>query len=384
MKRTKLIGTLILSVTIALSGSAQLGNLKSLGKKISGEAEKTLKQSKPENTGNTQQGEEAEPAIEKKTPGNIVENVTGQEVVKQEEKPSIFFSKIPFDPLQPPAEPVTSFNAGDYIYAVAYFGKTIQELYNAQPTDKLFIESFIYEIKPPLYSYQQPSEQQLTFVSVKVSGSLLQNKYLVMDIAPDPDKTTAYSNPEMVYKEFGKKFDGPVNFCESLSKLQAGKNKLSVVVRCNYADAAKGKITIEGSDFSVYKTLSEKLNLAAQSVGAKNATLPKALKKDPVLEGQMLAAIKRSNDWASGRFDATEILRLVIIDEDWTIRRHELTGAILHRYIRAAIAVKTKDGNCAYYNLVTFQEDYIGGKFQPLKYDGAGDKVMMSCENVNK
>jgi hypothetical protein len=384
MKRTKLLGTFILAVMIALSGSAQLGNLKSLGKKISGEAEKTVKQSKPENTGNTQQGQQAEPSGEKMTPGNIIENVTGHEVVKQEEKPSIIFSKTPFDPLQPPAEPVTIFNTGDHIYAVAYFEKTIQELYNAQPADKLFIESFIYEIKPPLYSYQQPSEQQLTFVSVRVSGSLLQNKYLVLDIAPDPEKTTAYSNPEMVFKEFGKKYDGPVNFSESLSQLQPGENKLNFVVRCNYADAAKGRITLTGSDFSFYKTLAGNLNLAAQSVGAKNATMPKALKKDPALEGQMLAAIKKSNDWASGRFDATEILRLVIIDEDWMIRRHELTGAILHRYIRAAIAVKTKDGHCAYYNLITFQEDYTGGKFQPLKYDGAGDKVMMNCENVNK
>jgi hypothetical protein len=384
MKRTKLTATLILTVMIALTGSAQLGNLKSMAKKISGEAEKTIKQSKTENSGNTQQGQQAEPAGEKKASENFINNVTGHEIVKQEEKPSIIFSKTPFDPLQPPAEPVTSFNAGDHIYAVAYFEKTIQELFNAQPTDKLFIETFMYEIKPPLYSYQQPSEQQLTFVNVRVSGSLLQNKYLVLDIAPDPDKTTAYSNPEMVFKEFGKKYDGPVNFCESLSKLQAGKNKLNIVVKCNYEDAAKGIFTMEGSDFGVYKVLSEKLNIAAQSAGVKNATLPKALKKDSVLEGQMLAAIKKSNDWTSGRFDATEILRLVIIDEDWTIRRHELTGAILHRYIRAAIAVKTKDGNCAYYNLVTFQEDYVGGKFQPLKYDGAGDKVMMSCDNVNK
>jgi len=224
MKRIKLTATLILTVMIALTVSAQLGNLKSMAKKISGEAEKSIKQSKTENSGNTQQGQQAEPAGEKKASENFINNVTGHEIVKQEEKPSIIFSKTPFDPLQPPAEPVTSFNAGDHIYAVAYFEKTIQELFNAQPTDKLFIETFMYEIKPPLYSYQQPSEQQLTFVNVRVSGSLLQNKYLVLDIAPDPDKTTAYSNPEMVFKEFGKKYDGPVNFCESLAKLQAGKN----------------------------------------------------------------------------------------------------------------------------------------------------------------
>ncbi len=54
-------------------------------------------------------------------------------------------------------------------------------------------------------------------------------------------------------------------------------------------------------------------------------------------------------------------------------------GPFCIAYIRAAIAVKTKDvGTVAYYNLVTFQEDYVGGKFLPLKYDGAGDKVILN------
>ncbi len=51
--------------------------------------------------------------------------------------------------------------------------------------------------------------------------------------------------------------------------------------------------------------------------------MPKAKKSDPALEASMIAAIKRSNDWASG-------------------------------------------------------------KFQPLRCDGAGDKVMMDCATVNK
>jgi hypothetical protein len=134
----------------------------------------------------------------------------------------------------------------------------------------------------------------------------------------------------------------------------------------------------------MYKKLSEELNSAAQNAGAKNAVLPVAKKTDAALETQMITAFKNSNDWKSGFIDASEVLRISIIDADWFIRRNELTGAILHRYIRAAIAVKTKSGTCAYYSLVTFQEDYVGGKFQPLRYDGAGDKIMMDCANVKK
>lgn len=295
----------------------------------------------------------------------------------------IIFSKTSIDPMQPGIS-VDNFEAGDAIYAVAFLPQTVQELYNAQPNAKLDVEVFIYEIKPPLYDYQQPSEEQLTFANMRVSGEILKNKYLVIEIAPEPSQTKAYSTPGIVFKEFGKKFDGPVNYTESLSKLQAGKHNLKIVVKCNYNDAASGNLAISGDNFSTYKKRSDELNSMAQNAGAKDAVLPAAKKSDAALEAKMIASFKNSNDWKSGFIDASEVLRISIIDPDWFIRRNELTGAILHRYIRAAIAVKTKAGNCAYYNLVTFQEDYVGGKYQPLRYDGTGDKIMMDCANVKK
>ncbi|MDO9254659.1 MAG: hypothetical protein Q7U54_04035 [Bacteroidales bacterium] len=295
----------------------------------------------------------------------------------------IIFSKTSIDPMQPETS-VRNFEAGDAVYAVAYLPKTIQAMYNAQSNAKLDVEVFIYEIKPPLYDYQQPSEEQLTFANMRVSGEILKNKYLVIEIAPDPAQTKAYSTPGITFKEFGKKFDGPVNFTESLSKIEAGKHNFKIVVKCNYSEVASGNLAISGDDFSMYKKRSEELNSVAQNAGAKEAVLPAAKKTDATLQAKMNASFKNSNDWKSGFIDASEVLRISIIDPDWFIRRNELTGAILHRYIRAAIAVKTKNGNCAYYDLVTFQEDYVGGKFQPLKYDGAGDKIMMDCGNVKK
>jgi hypothetical protein len=295
----------------------------------------------------------------------------------------ILFSKSPIDLLDP-GPGMSSFTSGDFIYAIAYLPQSIQEYYNTQSAAKLEVEVFIYEIKPPQYSYQQPSEEQLTFGSMWISGKALANKHLVIDITPEPSHTTAYGTPEITFKEFGKKYDGPVNYAENLSNLSPGEHSLKILVKCNYNEVASGMLKISGSDFNAYKKLSENLNIVAQGAGAKNARMPESKKKDAALEARMIAAFKSSNDWKNGRFDATETLRIVLLDSDWTIRRHDISGAILHRYIRAAIAVKTRDGNCAYYSLVSFQEDYSGGKFQPLKYDGAGDKVMMDCQNVSK
>jgi hypothetical protein len=75
---------------------------------------------------------------------------------------------------------------------------------------------------------------------------------------------------------------------------------------------------------------------------------------------------------------------VVIIDPDWTVRRHEISGVILHRYIRATIAVKNSDGTCTVWQLVTFQQDYEGNKFQKTRFDGVGDPYTIPCENVMK
>lgn len=295
----------------------------------------------------------------------------------------IIFSKSPINPLQPSSS-ITDFEVGDNIYAVAYLPKTVQELYKVQANAKVEVEVFIYAIKPALYSYQQPYEEQLTTATMWVSGSALQNKFLVIDIAPKPENTSAYGTPEITFKEFGKKFDGPVNYTENISKLEAGKYTLKIVVNCKYNEEASGNMKLSGNDFGFYKTLSEKLNSTASNAGAKNALMPTALKQDKTLEASMVTAFKNSNDWKSGWLNATEVLRITIVDADWHVRRHEISGAILHRYIRAAIAVKTKDGNCALFTAVTFQEDYEGGKYQPLKYDGVVQPTPIDCENINK
>ena len=366
-----MILTLVMAITAPLS--AQIGTLKNLKDKVSSTSKSS--QESP-----TQQAMPEEPAA---APTDASTKSIAPTTAQPQQKANIIFSKAPIDPLQPGTS-VTSFAAGDPIYTVAYLDKTVQEIYDVQPTAKVMVDVFLYEIQPPLYDYQQPQEMQLSYSSYWLSGSTLQNKYLVIDIAPLPNQTSAYGNPEIFYKKFGEKYDGPVIYTQDLAGLQPGERSLKMVVRCNYQDVASGHFLLSGTDFSGYKKLSGEINQAAQNIGTQNALMPKAKKSDPALEASMISAIKKSNDWAGGRFDATEILRLVIIDADWTIRYHEISGAILHRYIRAAIAVKTRDGSCARYDLITFQEDYVGGKFQPLHYDGAGDKVMMDCANVNK
>jgi hypothetical protein len=184
----------------------------------------------------------------------------------------------------------------------------------------------------------------------------------------------------MTYKKFGKTADGPVKIAEKFATLDPGRQTIVFKVKINYKDVTTGDFVLEGSDFSKFASLAEDYRKAEVAQGAASAEMPKAAKSDRKLEAEMTAALKASrtyNDRMKG-----QILRLVIIDNDWYIRRHPISGAILHRYIRAAAAIKDSRGDCRVWNLITFQQDYVGGRFQKTRFDGVGDATPIRCENV--
>ena len=292
----------------------------------------------------------------------------------------IVFSKALIDPANP-ASLTTKFQSGDNIYAMGFLEKSISGILGSGQK-KVEVEVFLYELKPPLYSYQQPSEEQLESNTLWVSGGALQKTVLPLDIVPGTHAMTAYGSQELVYQKFGNDFYGPVKFAEALSTLAPGEHTIIVKVSCNYNFVSTGKFVIKGSDFAVYKKMSKDLNESASGASTKNAVMPKAARSDKGLESEMISAFKSSQTYKD-RIKG-EVLRVVIIDPDWMIRRNELTGVILHRYIRAAIAVKNSDGTCTVWQLVTFQQDYAGNKFQKTRFDGVGDPYKIPCESVGK
>jgi hypothetical protein len=293
----------------------------------------------------------------------------------------IIFSQNMIDPANP-ADLTDQFEAGNQIYAVAYFEKNLLGLVGKETATKVGVEIFLYELKAPLYDYQEPSEMQLESCSLSISGQALQNNFLPVDIIPGAGEMTAYGNPDLFYKKFGDQFDGPVKLAQRLGKLEPGEHTIIVKVRCNYNFVAEGRFTLSGDDFSAFKGMSKEINQAASGLKTKDTVMPKAKMSDKALEDQMTAAFVGSQTYQD-RING-EVLRVVIIDPDWMIRRHEVSGIILHRYIRAAIAVKNDDGSCTLWQLVTFQQDYVSNEFQKTKFDGVGDPLKIPCENVHK
>jgi len=368
MKRINLVAVMsCVSLIIALGcGSAWAGPFDSLTEKVKGavkpQIDGTANKTKTDAQNRTDDASnKVERPVRGPEPGNIV------------------FSTAPISPDNPP-KLSNSFKIGESIYAAAYLGKSIRNLSSDPQTNKVYVEISFWTIQKPLYSYQKPSERFIGFSAVNLKGSLLDKNVLSFEILPTVEKITSYSNPEMDYKKFGKKNDGPVKIAESLSKLAAGQHTIIFKVKINYKEVSQGDFRIEGEDFSKLLALAENYRKGEATQSKASAEMPKAAMKDKKLEEDMTAALKASrtyNDRMKG-----QILRLVIIDPEWMIRRNELTGVILHRYIRAAAAIRDSGGDCRVWNLITFQQDYVGGRYQKTRFDGVGDPVPILCENV--
>ncbi|MDI9570601.1 MAG: hypothetical protein QM278_07740 [Pseudomonadota bacterium] len=292
---------------------------------------------------------------------------------------NIIFSKAPIDPGNP-TQLTDEFKVGDPIYAAACLGKSIRVLNDDQRAKKVYVEISFWKAQKPLYDYQKPREQFIGFSAVNLTGGILDKDVLPFEILPLADGMKSYSTPEMAYKKFGTKSDGPVKIADSLAKLETGRHTIIFKVKINYKEAATGNFNIEGTDFAKLASLAEDYRKAEVAQATANAEMPKAAMNDRKLEAEMIAVLKSSRTFKDRM--KGQILRLVIIDPDWTVRRHALTGVILHRYIRAAAAIKDAGGACRIWNLITFQQDYVGGRYQKTRFDGAGDPTPILCENI--
>ena len=206
----------------------------------------------------------------------------------------IVFSKSPIDPAKP-ANLTTSFKAGDTIYGLIQAGKSWREIYEAKGKTELGL----------MIVMAIGENQTLQYITLK-KAAYIDSSQLVLDIAPAPEKMTAYKDPDIQFGEGkGNRKIGPIAFTYELGQLPAGKHKIQFFIR-NYGDKlAAGELEIEGSDFKFYADLHEKVKAASEAI----ETLPPAGMVNKELEGQMRKLLENAG-WSN-------ILRVVIVDKDW-------------------------------------------------------------------
>lgn len=271
-------------------------------------------------------------------------------------KGKIVFSKSPIDPANP-QNLATQFRSGDNIYGLIQAEQNWREIYEAGNKTELGL----------MIVMAMGGNETLQYITLK-KKEYIDSKQLVLDIAPAPEKMTAYRNPDIQFGEGkGNRKIGPIAFTYELAQLPAGKHRIQFYIR-NYGEkVAQGEFEIEGSSFQFYSSLHEKVKAASDAV----VTLPPAGMVNKSLEAEMRKLLDNAG-WSN-------IRRVVIVDKDWW-----LEDGGRSRYLNVAAAAKDKDNKYYWCNLQFTQVKLISGAWGPLELTKTGIKRPISEANIDQ
>jgi hypothetical protein len=159
--------------------------------------------------------------------------------------------------------------------------------------------------------------------------------------------------------------------------IRNGEDKHDVSFKMSFngigAENIESKLTVDlTGGIAEIKTIYDRL----KAMHLDHVKLPKAGMNNPALEQKMLSA-------ANGLGWNDKFTKVIITSKEWSIRKNELTGAILYRSLSAIGITKNAEGKC-YYQEFTFRQDYSGGGNyeSAIKYNGYGGKVELGCDKI--
>ena len=327
------------------AGLGDLGKAIDIGKKVVDE-DKKKKEESSKDAGKSDSSQAAAPA----------EAAAG---------PKVIFSKSPIN-IDKPENLTSDFQVGDSIYGVIQIDKSWRDLLAKGNKNAK-------EIQVPIDMLVDGNKVDFQYITIK-NDKGIDAKYLVLDIAPDPAKMTAYKDEGFFYAEGkGNRKIGPDQYTYNLAALMPGKHTIRFQVRSYGNVFSSGEFTIQGDDYKPYANLREKILAEMLNVGG----MPKAQKTDAQLEAQMMTLLANAG-WKN-------IRRLVIVDKDWW---NDLESGgnspVIGRHIAAAVAAKADDGSFYWCNVTFEQKKQLDGSFGPLEISHTGEKKPIKEENINK
>ncbi len=232
------------------------------------------------------------------------------------------------------------FNGGDDIYAMLYFDGTILDKTRLTNTAEIFF----------LVDGNEKVKHKLKF-----SKEENLNTFFPLEIAPDPNTC---------------KTPNGIVFTKILSEMSPRKHTIKVF--CKQDDIiAEGEFMIDGSS-GIEKYTKKLKDLEQWAIN--QVRMPEAMMNDKAIESKMKQAIKRAG-WQ------VSVLRIVICHAEWQFEKNDL-GITLNRFLRTAVAYKTKEGKCNI-GWVYFYEEKVGSAWGDMKIENIDD-VEINCNNVNK
>ena len=267
----------------------------------------------------------------------------------------VFFTKKPTIKAENNSTVKSNYKAGEYIYAMAYLKGSFKDLTkatnNINVTTKIFVDG----------TEKASHEFRMDWTSLKENKA-----YLFIEIIPDPATN---------------KHGGPAKFAKALANISPRNHTIKVTlnglqVGSSYViDLAEGEFKLDCS------TGQDKLAAFAVKYIEKSLAgvyMPKSKMNNTTLANSMKKALQ-DEGWEKDK----KVQRVVITGSGWKITKHAVTGKVLYRSIPAAVAFKTSEGYCKYWNL-TFKQHYNGSSYGKTVQGGVGSIVDLSCKNVFK
>lgn len=254
-----------------------------------------------------------------------------------------------------------NFKTGDYIYGTAYLGINANDAMNGNTDLRVRIR---VDGGTAIWG------GDLSYIEIPVA---VQGKsYIQFALLPDAQWLKDNYAPYLAEENWTLSYlmdelarSGDVSHeitCELIfptSKISDVKNKFTL-------DLAGGSAAI--------KTLATKLHNELMA----SRGLPKAGMSNPALEKQLVAIMGNLPGW-NEKFN-----KAIITSSSWSIKKNELTGVILYRYIAVVGTCKNADGTC-FTQEFTFRQDYTGGgNYESTpKYNSYGGKREIGCDKIN-
>lgn len=264
----------------------------------------------------------------------------------------VFFTKKPIIKAENSSTIKTDYKAGEYIYAMAYLKGSFKDLIKATNIIKLTANIFVDGTKK--------ESHQFTMDWATVKGKT----YLFLEIIPNPATN---------------KQNGTVKFAEELANISPRNHIIKVTLDGMQQGASFSTRFAEGEFKLDCNTGQNKLAAYAIKYREKalsSVYMPKAKLNNTVLANSMKKAL-RDEAWEKDK----TIQRVVITGSGWKITKNIVSGKILYRSIPAAVAFKTSEGYCKYWNL-TFKQYYNGSTYGKTVQGGVGSIVEISCKNI--
>ena len=274
----------------------------------------------------------------------------------------ILFSKKPIQGGKEDAAALTNqFTGNDPVHAIAYLSGSVKQLRFTRSYEVMVMA----EGTRPFFAEFRDDTSVLE--KRKDGGDPAAESFFTFDVMAQQENA---SKPHITLNLM-RRINGSIDQDDMYGK--AKTYEMAVSLKADGSTVATGTFyyKVAPENVAAFKKMYNSLE------GAETASngLPRVARNDPVLNGQ----IKKLMTNYKGR----KLVNVVLHKPEWTIVRHELSGAILRRGINAYAVFQENAQDCQAVEFY-FEDQYVGSSFlnQPSLWGGTARTFNLLCANA--